>query len=260
MNKINYHNHTYLCKHAIGEPKDYVNKAVENHYTEIGISDHGPLVPGWGLRMTLEQFYNVYLPQIDEAIAVYGNKIQIFKGLEIEYLENYEEFYQNLLLKLDYLILGQHVCYFKNKIHDIYHFMNEETLESYKDLVIKGMASGNFKILAHPDVFMYKHKFWDSKAQEISQQIIEAAIKYHVLLELNVNGIRRGPIITENNEITYIYPRIEFWRLVSQYPNALTIIGEDNHEPSLTNDEACEVAREMAERLGIKPITKFLGA
>ena len=259
VNNINYHNHTYLCKHAKGKPIDYVKQAVLHNYSEIGISDHGPLVPGWGLRMNEDQFYNLYLPQINESITQYGEKIHIYKGLEIEYLENYHHYYEKLIKDLDYLVLGQHVCYYQGKIHDIYRSMNDETLESYKELTVKGMASGYFKILAHPDVFMYMHNKWNQKALEISKDIIEAAIKYQVYLELNVNGIRRGQILNENNEITYIYPRLEFWNLVSQYPHALTIIGEDNHDPAFTNDGACTLARDLATRLGLNPETKLLG-
>ncbi|HNZ50495.1 MAG TPA: PHP domain-containing protein [Bacilli bacterium] len=259
MNKISYHNHTYLCKHAIGEPMDYIKRAVELHYREFGMSDHGPLVPGWGLRMTMKQYREIYLPQIAKAKEKYQTQIQIFQGLELEYLEEYQEHYQKLLLDLDYLILGQHVCYYKNKIHDIYRFMNDETLESYKDLVIQGMESGFFKILAHPDVFMYKHPKWNQKTEEISRQIIESAINNHVILEINVNGIRQKPFLNDKNQITYIYPRLEFWSLVAEYPTALTMIGEDNHDPALIGDEACVIACNMARRLGLKPITKLLG-
>ncbi|MDD3106984.1 MAG: histidinol-phosphatase [Bacilli bacterium] len=254
MNKVNYHTHTYLCKHAIGTPIDYVKKAVENHYKEIGISDHGPLVPGWDLRMTLNEFHDFYLKSIEYAQMQYQGQIKVYKGLELEYLKEYDTFYQMLLEHLDYIILGQHVCYIKDKLHDIYSFMTPEAVISYKDLVVAGMESKHFRILAHPDVFMYKYKKWDDLAIEISKDIIESAIKNNVLLELNVNGIRRGTIMNQDQEQTYIYPRIEFWRLVSQYRDAKVIIGEDNHDPKLTNDEACEIARKMAQRLGIKPV------
>ena len=43
MIMIDYHVHTYLCRHAEGDPQDYVNAAVEKGLKEIGIADHFPL-------------------------------------------------------------------------------------------------------------------------------------------------------------------------------------------------------------------------
>ena len=54
MIKTNYHTHTKLCNHAEGMPIDYVARAVELGYREIGISDHGPLLKEWHYRMTIE--------------------------------------------------------------------------------------------------------------------------------------------------------------------------------------------------------------
>ena len=40
--QTNYHTHTYLCRHATGTIDDYINRAIELGYTDIGISDHCP--------------------------------------------------------------------------------------------------------------------------------------------------------------------------------------------------------------------------
>ena len=40
MLKANYHTHTYLCGHAVGDVEDYVNEAIRLGYTELGMSDH----------------------------------------------------------------------------------------------------------------------------------------------------------------------------------------------------------------------------
>ena len=38
--KYNYHTHTVRCHHAEGRDEDYVLKAIEAEYEEIGFSDH----------------------------------------------------------------------------------------------------------------------------------------------------------------------------------------------------------------------------
>lgn len=257
MTKTNYHTHTKLCNHAQGMPIDYVKAAVDKNYEEIGISDHGPLLKEWTFRMNLDQFYNIYLPSIDEAINKYGNKIKIYKGLELEYLSNYHDHYEKLLEDLDYLILGQHIIKNKNRLYDIYKEMNAENVILYKDQVIEAMKTGYFKILAHPDLFLFNYQEWNSLTEKISIEIIEASIKYNILLEINANGIRRKPIINQDNKEVYIYPRIEFWELVSKYKNAKVIIGEDNHKMSYTGDKNVVKAYEFARELGIN-LTKYL--
>jgi len=259
MIRTNYHTHVKLCNHAEGMPIDYVKRAVELKYEEIGISDHGPLLSEWIFRMTLEQFYNIYLPEIDYAIKTYGDKIKIFKGLEIEYLEEYNKHYQILLKSLDYLILGQHIIKNKNKLYDIYKQMTRENVVLYKDQVIAGMKTGYFKILAHPDLFLFNYQTWNKFTEDISREIIEASIKYNVLLEVNANGIRRKPIYNQDNEQVYIYPRIEFWKIVQEYKTAKVIIGEDNHKISYTGDSSVEKAYKFANDLHLNIVYYLFG-
>lgn len=257
MIKTNYHSHCYLCQHAQGLPSDYIKKAVEIGYKEIGISDHGPMLKEWTNRMNLDDFYNIYLPDLKNAIKQYSNKIKIYKGLELEFFEGYDEHYQRLLKDLDYLILGQHVVVKDGRIYDIFKGMDDEKIEIYKDTVIKAMETGYFQILAHPEIFMFKYRTWNALTERISKEIIEAAIKNKVLLEINANGIRRGTILNQDKEKTYIYPRLEFWRLVSHYPDALVIISEDNHALHQVDDDAVATARNFAKKLNIK-VTSYL--
>ena len=259
MNKTNYHTHVKLCNHAEGMPIDYVKKAVELKYEEIGISDHGPLLPEWTFRMNLDQFYNTYLPGIDYAIKTYGDKIKIFKGLELEYLEEYFEYYEVLLKKIDYLILGQHIIKNKAGLADIYKEMTRENIVLYKDQVIAGMKTGFFKILAHPDLFLFNYQTWNKLTEKLSREIIEASIKYNVHLEVNANGIRRKPIINQDNKQVYIYPRIEFWKIVQEYKNAKVIIGEDNHKIAYTGDANVHKAYKFARDLNLNIIHYLFG-
>lgn len=39
-----YHMHTPLCGHAIGEPAEYVEQAIAAGLEEMGFSDHAPFV------------------------------------------------------------------------------------------------------------------------------------------------------------------------------------------------------------------------
>src|SRR5450756_2922226 len=42
-----YHIHTRLCRHAEGEPREYVERAIGLSMSEMGFADHLPFLGGW---------------------------------------------------------------------------------------------------------------------------------------------------------------------------------------------------------------------
>lgn len=42
--KANYHTHTFRCKHADGEDKEYVEAAIKAGIKTLGFSDHCPWI------------------------------------------------------------------------------------------------------------------------------------------------------------------------------------------------------------------------
>lgn len=257
MIKTNYHTHTYLCKHAEGLPEDYIKKAIELAYTEIGISDHGPIFKPWQRRMTMDEFHNIYLKNLDESIIKYKNHIKIYKGLEMEYFANFKEHYQDLLKYLDYLILGQHAVIYQGKEVDIYHKKTADIIKIYSQTVIEAMETKLFRILAHPDLFCFNYPIWDDVCTTESHKIIQSAIKNDCLLEINANGARRGEIINQDNESTWIYPRLEFWRIVSTYPEAKVIINDDAHYLRHLHDEHTKKVYQFARDLNLNIVDKI---
>jgi histidinol-phosphatase (PHP family) len=258
MTKANYHTHTYLCGHAEGLPMDYVKRAVELGLEHIGISDHGYLKSKWTGRMDLDAYHTIYLPNIAAAKAKYDHQIKIFTGLELEYLVGYDSLYKKYVQENDYLILGQHIVEVDHVDYDLYKPMNDTLIIAYKDAVIKGMESGYFKILAHPDLYMLRYQEWNLLAESIAIAIIESAIQNDVYLEINSNGTRRAATYTKELELTWLYPRIEFWRIVSRYPQAKVIVGDDAHYVDHLHDLAVTNAILLAKKVGIKIYDKIL--
>ena len=274
--KFNYHTHTYLCRHATGLTEDYVKVALEHGFKVLGMSDHGPynktmLTPEelerlWLARhMSLDEFYQVYLPDVKAAQAKYQGKIKIYRGLETEYIPGNDDFYRSLRKELDYMNLGAHCYVYQGKLYNPYEAeTNYKTVIGYAETIEKGLASGFFMTLVHPDLFMYGYVSkngivheWDETCEKISRRIIEAAIKYHVFLELNCGCVRHGKL--SNGE--YYYPRTEFWKLVKQYPAARIIIGRDAHNPSELGDDITTEVEDFAKQLGLNIITDYdLGA
>lgn len=254
----NYHTHTYLCKHAIGKPIDYVKRAVELGYKEIAITDHGPLIDEiisnfYTRRMTFEQYYNNYLPELKEAIS-FSKKINVLKGLEIEYFESMEQNYQEFLNELDILIIGQHYFLYNNKYISVYSPLTDDEIRKYGETVIQAMKTGYFKIIAHPEIFAFSRK-WDNVCEEVAKSIIEASIKYNVFLEFNVNGIRndleKNRVKNENGHLSFSYPRYEFFKMVKE-AGVPVLINDDAHNPEHLYDKNTELAIKIANELELK--------
>jgi histidinol-phosphatase (PHP family) len=253
-NKImiaNYHTHTYLCNHAEGNVEDYVKKAIELNFKVLGMSDHAPFIflQDRSVRMGIED-YPIYLKELEEAIDKYQDKIKIYKGLEIEYFPFEDNHYRDLLKHLDYLTLGQHYVETDNKLKSIYHVRNIEDMETYVKTVIEGMKTGFFKFISHPDIFLFNQKEITKEMLELSKQLIEAAEKYQVALEINANGIRKEKIYYQGEE-RFRYPRKEFWELVKD-TNVKVIISSDAHKPKYLFDEAILAAYKFARDIGIE--------
>lgn len=253
MLKSNYHTHTKLCNHAVGMCEDYIKKAIELGFKEIGMSDHAP-VPrefmseedyeiNWVFRnMTLEDYYEKYLPNLDEAINTYGDQIKIYRGLETEFIEGHEEFYLGLKANLDYLNLGIHYFESNGRQLNSYDAIDYKTIYDYANTAIKGMNTGIFKCLVHPDLFFFQykdengeHKF-DKHCEKVSKMLIESAIKNNMYIEINCNGLHNSRKYGSSDK--WLYPLDEFWNIAKEYKDLKVIIGCDAHDPeNLYNDD-----------------------
>lgn len=262
--KTNYHTHIYLCRHASGTVNDYVEKAIAHEYSEIGISDHGPLSDELmerlnSRRMSLNEFYNIYLNDLSFAKFNYKDKIKVLSSIEIEYLDELADLYPKLLNDLDYLVLGQHMICKDNSYLNVYDVnYTKEDLEIYANTIKKAVETGLFKIIAHPDLFMWSYKVWNDEAKSCARTIIEAAIKNNVYLEFNANGVRRSAFTEDDGSINYIYPRLEFWKLLKEeYDYDKILINDDCHSLENFDDEYTTESRFVCKKLGLKIAEKM---
>ena len=92
LSDCNYHTHTFRCMHAVGEDEEYVLRAIEAGYKEIGFSDHSP----WpyksdfvsGMRMPVDEMED-YICSIRRLREKYADKISVKIGFECEFFREY---------------------------------------------------------------------------------------------------------------------------------------------------------------------------
>lgn len=248
MKKYNFHTHTIRCGHATGLDEEYIINAIKNNYEVLGFSDHCPYfdISLPSQRMEWEE-YPKYIESIKKLREKYKNDIKIFVGFECEYYDEHLNNLKELKQNSDYLILGQH-HYLKNG--RCFNYYDEFELKKMVDDIEKGMKSGLFIYLAHPDYYLRERPIWDDMAIYVANKICQLSLKYDIPLEINTKGIRWNKKI--KNDVYYPYP--EFWKIVSNY-GCKVCIGIDAHSPSELDDIHEEVNK-MIEKYNLNMINE----
>ncbi len=253
--KTNYHTHTLRCQHAQGSEAQYVKAAMDAGVSILGFSDHAPFPDyDFGLRMPYTEL-NEYLQSIDALTKKYSADIILCKGLEIEYLPEYMDYYQYLLSekKLDYLLLGEH--FYRDgegQLFNITQATNTNTYLDYANALAAAMYTGYFKAIAHPDIFAMNLFSWDENCEKACDIIISAAKETGTILEFNANGLRRGTKKYPDGE-RLMYPHKLFWDKVAN-TSIPVIVGSDCHEAAQVWDAHLPKSYEILKSIGITPL------
>ena len=247
----NYHTHTTRCGHASGTEREYIERAVANGVRYMGFSDHATFVFPDGF----ESHYRVPLaqaPDYFETISAlreeYKDRIDIKIGFEMEYYPAHFDAMLKLVKELgaEYLILGQHFIgnEHPNGRHTYGRNDSAADLKEYVDCVVKGIQSGAFTYVAHPDVFSFVGD--DAVYKTEMRRICEASKACSIPLEINFLGIREGRR----------YPTSLFWEVAGEVGCPVTF-GFDAHEIAAAYDgESLKVAEEMVEKYGLNYVGK----
>lgn len=255
----NYHTHTTRCGHAEGGDEEYVRAAIAAGWRTLGFSDHAPWPYESGfrnptVRMTVAELPE-YLASLRAMREKYRDAIRIYIGLECEYFPAYMDWLRALKEEeLDYLILGNH--FDRSDETGIYYgaATTPEQLMSYCDNTIRGMETGLFACLAHPDLALMNYPVFDDAAREMSYRLCHRAKALGLPLEYNLQGQR----LAERGKAKGLgYPYAGFWQVAKEVGNEV-ILGMDAHSPdALADDERYRRERARLESWGVRLIDKL---
>ena len=261
----NYHTHTARCGHAGGEDREYVEAAIKAGFKTLGFSEHAPMhfptdIPENNLRRLLAMRMKThemdgYIESVLSLREEYKNDIDILVGFEAEYFEPFfDEFIEYISdYPIDYLILGQHfgTPYDENMIHNGVQTSKEQILKDYVDTVVKGISTGKFSYVAHPDLMFFSRSL-EVYEREMTR-LINCANEHKIPLEINLYGMQE----VRN------YPTLAFWQLANEI-GCDVILGSDAHRPeNMKNPFAYKYAMRIVEshprlnlleKLELKPI------
>ncbi|MCR4336411.1 MAG: histidinol-phosphatase HisJ [Candidatus Omnitrophica bacterium] len=225
-----YHMHTPLCGHAIGEPKLYAEHALKVGLQEIGFSDHAPFVRGPlpGITMKREEL-PIYYKMIEEVQEKFKGKLRIKMSIEADFIPGYEKQTKAILddYPYDYVIGSVHFIgdwgFDSPEERKSWDAANvNQVYRDYYALLRQSAQPGLFDIMGHVDLVK---KFGARPTEDMSDEVRRTAQVFKdvgVAIEINTSGLRKP--------VGEIYPSLDALKIYQQAGVPLTF-GSDAHEP-----------------------------
>jgi len=197
MNKkirVDLHNHTTRCNHAVGTVDEYVQRAIELGIDVYGFSEHAPMDFDPKYRLSFEEM-DAYTSDILTAKKTYENDIEILLGYEVDWLQGH----------MDRRVIDADVDYLIGSVHfiDKWSFDNPEFIGGWKDKDIdeiwqayfeatEAMAkSGKFDIVGHLDLIKVFKFMPKQDVRLLAKNVLHAIKKSHMVMEINTSGLRK---------------------------------------------------------------------
>lgn len=228
-----YHLHTPLCRHAVGEPSEYVAAARARGLDEIGFSDHCPM-PGvepfddWRMRRDdLPRYLDMVLEAREKAVP-----FPVRLGLECDFVAGHESWIEELagMAPWDYLIGSVHYVSPGWAVDDpqwIGKFTasgtaTEEIWAAYWRAYERCIASGLFDFVAHPDLVKKFGHRPPGDLRRFYEPVVAAAAAGNVAMEVSTAGLRKP--------VGELYPAAGLLRMAHEAGVAV-VINSDAHAP-----------------------------
>jgi histidinol-phosphatase (PHP family) len=224
-----YHMHTALCKHAEGQPIDYVRSAIQKGLREIAVTDHGPTPRGFDPehRMDISQF-GIYKDWID--MARLDGDCRVLFGIEADYFEGCKPFMSKWLTQYPFdIVLGS--------IHDIgsWNRNDPEARSMWESSDVNAVWRRYFELIGEmADTELYDvvthldlpkrggNRPRDRNLPDLVLPALDRIARAGMAIEINTSGLRH-PV----NEM-YPAPRILAWAREREIP---IVFGSDAHLP-----------------------------
>ena len=250
-----YHMHTPLCRHAVGEPTEYAARAVALGLEEIGFTDHSPMrrddFDNW--RMRADQL-DEYVEKVRRAQREHPSLL-IRLGLEVDFLPGHEAWIRELAARhpWDYFIGAVHY------VSDSWDVDNPEKLSQWKERdafevwsiyferLTMAAESGLFEIIAHADLPKKFGFIPQRDCTPLFEKFLSAAKQADVAVELNTAGLRK--------DCKEIYPSPKILQLAHQLGVPITF-GSDAHAPGEVGMDLAQ-AVELARSVGYSQRCRF---
>lgn len=250
----NYHSHNVFCD-GRATMENFAKFAIANGLKKYGFSSHSPLPFTTSWNMELDS-YPYYIQEFKRVKEKYKDEIELYIGLEIDYIEGLFGAANNSLYstkELDYLISSVHYLDklpdrgffsvdgnffdFKQNVDTLYQGDIKIASKRYFEIVKNMLEHGGFDVVGHLDKISLngsRCKAFNKKDRNYIQTVSE-------ILEL----IKNKGYILEINTKSYLksgftYPDEQFFPLIKELDIPI-IVSSDCHYPDKITDGFDEV-------------------
>lgn len=161
----NFHSHTQFCDGRV-PMEEMVRAAVDAGFTHWGFSPHSPIAVESKCNMGVDDV-RLYLDEVERLRGLYGDRISLYAGMEIDYLGSdwgpHLDYFRSL--PLDYRIGSVHfvpcgdtyidvdgsVASFTRKMEEYFDGDLRHVVESFYDASMDMVKAGGFDVMGHPD-------------------------------------------------------------------------------------------------------------
>ncbi len=254
MNLTNYHSHCSFCD-GRAPLEEFVKEAISQGFYSYGVSSHAPLPFPTQWTMEWEQM-EAYLDEFNNLRQKYADEIELYVGLEIDYLneESNPSVTRFTELPLDYRIGSVHLLYdaagevvdidcspavFKERVDR--HFNGDvlRVVRMYFDRLFRMVELGGFDILGHADKMHYNASCYHPGL--LDEPWYEALMKDYFSLVAS-----RGYLVEINTKaydsLGTFYPNSRYWELMKEYQIKI-LVNSDAHYPERINAGRMEALR-----------------
>lgn len=254
MNLTNYHSHCSFCD-GRAPLEEFVKEAISQGFYSYGVSSHAPLPFPTQWTMEWGQM-EAYLDEFKNLRSKYADEIELYVGLEIDYLneESNPSVARFTELPLDYRIGSVHLLYdaagevvdidcspavFKERVDR--HFNGDvlRVVRMYFDRLFRMVELGGFDVLGHADKMHYNASCYHPGL--LDEPWYEALMKDYFSLVAS-----RGYLVEINTKaydsLGTFYPNSRYWELMKEY-QIKVLVNSDAHYPERINAGRMEALR-----------------
>ena len=266
-NLTNYHSHSTFCD-GKAPIEDFIRQAVKMGFSSYGVSSHAPVpfANHWSMK---KENLNMYLEEMNRLKERYSSQIELYTGLEIDYLHEYHHpasaFFTQL--PLDYRIGSVHILYcgntevdidcppeeFKRNVDTYFDGDLKRMVTAYFDKMIKMIQTGGFDIVGHADKITYNASTCDSDIRERSwysekiDELFETVAHSGLIMEINTKAYHRHGIF---------FPHQKYFHRIKELQIPVTV-NSDSHLPDYINDGREEALHTLKQH-GINTVQEFV--
>lgn len=257
-NRTNYHSHCSFCDgHA--PIASFVEEAIRQGFVSYGISSHAPLPFPTRWTMNHEQMPD-YLAEITRLKSLYSDQIELYAGLEIDYLNETSNpaspYFQEL--PLDYRIGSVHMLQassgeyvdidtrpeqFAENLHTYFDNNLRQLTTAYFEKQIRMVQGGGFDFVGHADKMLDNARYCQADITEqgwckdLIRTYFEQIAAQAIPVEINTKKYLRAGIF---------FPDRRYFSLLKEL-HIPVLVNSDAHFPATISSGRPEALQALQE-------------